>query len=162
MSDVPSVVNEIAITAQTTAEPSATVWPYVVGTIIAIVAFGFWAYKRINKPDFVIKQIRRKNLKAMKKEGIESNEASEDLDRLLSSIETHADEKKLSGADVIKLLMPLNDKNRMKSAKDMYSTLHYIAKEIGDNRLANEFKNKTSGVKSNSKLMAGLMKRAGI
>ena len=162
MSDIPSVVTEIAVTAQTTAEPSTPMWPFVLGTFIAIGAFGFWAYKRINRPDFVIKQIRRKNKKAMLKEGIESNEAADDLDRLLSSIERFAEKNQWKGSQVISILMPLNDKNRMKSAKDMYSTLHQIARDIQDDKLANEFKNKVSGVKSSSKLMAGLLKRAGI
>lgn len=162
MSDVPSVMTEIAVTAQTTAEASTPIWPFVLGTIAAIALAGYWGYKQISRPSFIIKQIRKKNLKAMQKAGVESNDATRDLDKLLTSLETHATEKKLAGSQVVQMLMPLNDQNRMKSAKDMYSTLHHIAREIGDNQLASEFKNKMSGVKSNSKLMAGLFKRAGI
>lgn len=162
MSDVPSVVTEIAVTAQTTAEPSTSVWPYVIGVILALILAGYWGYKYMNKPTFIINQIRRKNRKAMKKAGVESNDATIDLDKLLDSLEAHAVKNKLAGSQIVKMLMPLNDQNRMKSAKDMYSTLHFIAREIGDNQLANEFKNKISGVRSNSKLMAGLFKRAGI
>ncbi|KKD60315.1 hypothetical protein RN22_11640 [Grimontia sp. AD028] len=162
MSDVPSAVVEVAANAQTVAESSGSVWPYVVGGIALVVAAGFWGYKLVSRPTFIIKQIRRRNLKAMKKEGIESSEATNDLDRLLTAIEEHAVSNKMSGADMIKLLAPLNDQNRMKSARDMYLTMQHIAREVGNSRLAGEFKGKSSGVKSSSKLMAGLFKRAGI
>lgn len=162
MSDIPSAAVDVAANAQTVAESSGSVWPYVVGGIALVIAAGYWGYKKVSQPPFIISQIRRRNLKAMKKEGIESSEATIDLDKLLTAIEEHAVENKMSGADMIKLLAPLNDQNRMKSAKDMYLTMQYIAREIGNNRLAGEFKGKSSGVKSSSKLMAGLFKRAGI
>ncbi|WP_407330368.1 hypothetical protein [Enterovibrio sp. 27052020O] len=162
MSDVPSTAVEVVTTAQTVAESSGPIWPYVVGGIALVIAAGFWGYKLISRPSFIIKQIRRRNLKAMKKEGVESSEATVDLDKLLSAIEAHAIDNKMSGAEMVKLLAPLNDANRMKSAKDMYLTMQHIAREIGDTRLAGEFKSKSTGVKSNSKLMAGLFKRAGI
>ncbi|PKF50668.1 hypothetical protein [Enterovibrio nigricans] len=162
MSDVPSAAIEVAATAQTAAESSGSIWPYVVGGIALVVAAGYWGFKRMNKPTFIINQIRKRNLKAMKKAGIESNEATVDLDKLLTAIEEHANTKNLTGADMLKLLNPLNDKGRMQTAKDMYTTMQHIAREIGNTKLAGEFKGKSSGVKSNSRLMAGLFKRAGI
>lgn len=162
MSDIPSSVLEIAATAQTTSQSSGSIWPYVIGGIAAVVLCGYAGFKFISRPKFILSQIRKRNLKAMKKEGIEENEASLDLNRLLNAIEQHAEEKKLTSADTIKLIMPLNDQNKMTSAKEMYLTLQQIAKEVGDTRLANEFKTKSSGVKSSSKLMVGLLKRAGI
>ncbi len=162
MSDVPAAAVEVVSAAQTAAESSGAIWPYVVGGIALVVAAGYFGFKRMNRPSFIINQIRKRNLKAMKKEGVESNEATVDLDKLLSSIERHAIENKLSGSDMVKLLAPLNDKNRMQSAKDMYLTMQHIAREIGDNRLAGEFKGKSSGVRSSSKLMSGLLRRAGI
>lgn len=162
MSDVPSAAIDVAASAHTVAESSGAIWPYVVGGIALVIAAGFWGFKRMNRPTFLIKQIRKRNLKAMKKEGIESSEATNDLDRLLSAIEAYAVEKEMKGTDMLKLLAPLNDQNRMKSAKDMYLTMQHIAREIGDTRLAGEFKGKSTGVKSSSKLMAGLFKRAGI
>ncbi len=162
MSDVPSVVTEIAVTAQTIAEPSTPIWPFVLGTIAAIALAGYWGYRHINRPSFIIKQIRKKNLKAMQKNGIEDNDATKDLDKLLTSLEKYAIANNLSGSVTVQMLMPLNDQNKIKSAKDMYLTLHNIARDIEDNQLAVEFKNKMTGVKSNSKLMAGLFKRAGI
>ncbi|MDD1793100.1 hypothetical protein L4D06_02570 [Enterovibrio makurazakiensis] len=162
MSDVPSTAVEVVTTAQTVAESSGPIWPYVVGGIALVIAAGYWGFKRINRPSFIIKQIRRRNLKAMKKQGVESSDATVDLDKLLSAIEEHAIEKNMTGSDMVKLLAPLNDTNRMKSAKDMYLTMQHIARDIGNTRLAGEFKTKSTGVKSNSKLMAGLFKRAGI
>ncbi|MDD1780845.1 hypothetical protein LRP49_06480 [Enterovibrio sp. ZSDZ35] len=162
MSDVPSAAIEVAATAQTAVESSGSIWPYVVGGIALVIAAGYWGFKRMNKPTFIINQIRKRNLKAMKKAGIESNEATVDLDKLLTAIEEHANKNNLTGADMLKLLNPLNDKSRMQTAKDMYTTMQHIAREIGNTKLAGEFKGKSSGVKSNSRLMAGLFKRAGI
>lgn len=162
MSYVPSAALDVAESTQTIAQSSGSVWPYVIGTTIAIVLAGYWGYKRMSRPTFIIKQIRKRNYKAMKKQGIESTEATVDLDKLLTSIEDHAIKNKLSGSETLKLLMPLNDQKRINSAKDMYTTMQKIAHEIGDNALAGELKAKSMGVKSNSKLMAGLFKRAGI
>ncbi len=161
MSDVPSAL-DAAATTLTIAEPSVSVWPYVLGSIATLILAGYFAYKAMSRPSFIIKQIRRRNKKAMKKQGIETSEATIDLDKLLSAIEVHATKKRLSGPDTLKLLMPLNDQRRITSAKEMYLTMQHIARDIGDQRLAAELKNKSAGVKSSSKLMAGLFKRAGI
>lgn len=163
MSDVPiSTALDVVATAQTIAQPSSSVWPYIIAGIAATVLAGFLAFKYISRPTFIINRIRKRNLKVMKKEGIESSEATTDLDRLLTAIENHALKNRLSGTATLKLLMPLNEQRRMSTAKDMYLTLQHVAREISDNTLANEFKAKSTGVKSNSKLMAGLLKRAGI
>lgn len=162
MSDVPSAVLDVIATAPIIAQPSVSVWPYVIAGIAATILAGFLVFKYISRPTFIINRIRKRNLKAMKKEGIESSEPTTDLDRLLTSIEKHAVKNNLSGTNMLKLLMPLNEQRRMATAKDMYLTMQHIAREISDNALATEFKNKSSGVRSNSKLMAGLLKRAGI
>ena len=161
MSDVPSAL-DAAVTTLTIAEPSVSVWPYVLGSVGTLIVAGYFAYKRMSRPSFIIKQIRRRNKKAMKKQGIETSEATLDLDKLLSAIEIYATKERLSGPDTLKLLMPLNDQRRITSAKEMYLTMQHIARDIGDQRLAAELKNKSAGVKSSSKLMAGLFKRAGI
>ncbi|WP_305423810.1 hypothetical protein [Photobacterium leiognathi] len=162
MSDVPESVANIAAVAQQVAESSGSVWGYVAGGVVLLIIAGIYGYKKINQPAFVIKQVRKKNLKEMKKQGIESSEFMVDMDKLLNSIEAYMTENKMKGSDVVTLLKPLNDKDRVKTPKDMYNSMIYIANEIKDVALAKEFKNKSKQVKSSSALMAGLLKRAGI
>ncbi|PSV03591.1 hypothetical protein [Photobacterium leiognathi] len=162
MSDVPESVANIAAVAQPVAESSGSVWGYVAGGVVLLIIAGIYGYKKINQPAFVIKQVRKKNLKEMKKQGIESSEFMVDMDKLLNSIEAYMTENKMKGSDVVTLLKPLNDKDRVKTPKDMYNSMIYIANEINDVALAKEFKNKSKQVKSSSALMAGLLKRAGI
>ncbi|WP_305370260.1 hypothetical protein [Photobacterium leiognathi] len=162
MSDVPESVANIAAVAQPVAESSGSVWGYVAGGVVLLIIAGIYGYKKINQPAFVIKQVRKKNLKEMKKQGIESSEFMVDMDKLLNSIEAYMTENKMKGSDVVTLLKPLNDKERVKTPKDMYNSMIYIANEIKDVALAKEFKNKSKQVKSSSALMAGLLKRAGI
>lgn len=162
MSDVPSTIVDTATTVQTVVEPSTPIWPYVVGVLVALAVAGFVAYKAINRPRFLIKQIRKRNHKAMAKQGIENNEAMVDLDKLLTAIEIYATKQGMTGSQTIQLLAPLNDQQRLKTAKDMYQTMHNIAMSIDNPALANELKQRMTGVKANSRLMAGLFKRAGI
>lgn len=162
MSDVPESVANIAAVAQPVAESSGSVWGYVAGGVVLLIIAGIYGYKKINQPAFVIKQVRKKNLKEMKKQGIESSEFMVDMDKLLNSIEAYMTENKMKGSDVVTLLKPLNDKDRVKTPKDMYNSMIYIANEIKDVALVKEFKNKSKQVKSSSALMAGLLKRAGI
>ncbi|WP_318497612.1 hypothetical protein [Photobacterium leiognathi] len=162
MSDVPESVANIAAVAQPVAESSGSVWGYIAGGVVLLIIAGIYGYKKINQPAFVIKQVRKKNLKEMKKQGIESSEFMVDMDKLLNSIEAYMTENKMKGSDVVTLLKPLNDKDRVKTPKDMYNSMIYIANEIKDVALAKEFKNKSKQVKSSSALMAGLLKRAGI
>ena len=93
---------------------------------------------------------------------IENSDFVNDLDKLLVSVQSYAEEQGRTGGDVVKLLSPLNDKERIKTARDMYQSMIYIANSINDTSLAREFKNKSKQVKANSPLMAGLFKRAGI
>lgn len=165
MSDVPSslVDSSSAVETVTAIEPSSPIWPYVVGVLIALAVAGFYIYKYVNRPSFLIKQIRKRNKKAMAKQGIDANnEAMVDLDKLLSAVEFYALEQKMTGSATVKLLSPLNDQKRIKNAKDMYQTMQNIAKSINNQALANELKQRMAGVKANSRLMAGLFKRAGI
>ena len=162
MSDVPESVANIAAVAQPVAESSGSVWGYVAGGVVLFIIAGIYGYKKINQPAFVIKQVRKKNLKEMKKQGIENSEFMVDMDKLLESMLAYTTENKMKGADVVTLLKPLNDKDRVKTPKDMYNSMIYIANEIKDVSLAKEFKNKSKQVKSSSALMAGLLKRAGI
>ncbi|EAS64072.1 MULTISPECIES: hypothetical protein [Photobacterium] len=162
MSDVPESVANIAAVAQPVAESSGSVWGYVAGGVVLLIIAGIYGYKKINQPAFVIKQVRKKNLKEMKKQGIENSEFMVDMDKLLESMLAYTTENKMKGADVVTLLKPLNDKDRVKTPKDMYNSMIYIANEIKDVSLAKEFKNKSKQVKSSSALMAGLLKRAGI
>ena len=162
MSDVPESVANIAAVAQPVAESSGSVWGYVAGGVVLLIIAGIYGYKKINQPAFVIKQVRKKNLKEMKKQGIDNSEFMVDMDKLLESMLAYTTENKMKGADVVTLLKPLNDKDRVKTPKDMYNSMIYIANEIKDVSLAKEFKNKSKQVKSSSALMAGLLKRAGI
>ncbi|MGL5335754.1 MAG: hypothetical protein ACRC9R_06365 [Enterovibrio sp.] len=161
MSDIPSSV-DVIVSAETAAQASVSVWPYVLA-VLAVIAIGcYFAYKKLNRPSVLIKQIRKKNLKALEKQGVESNEALADLDRLLTSVERYATKKSLTGTQTLRFLAPLNDKDRIKTAKDMYNALYKIALDVEDQRLAAEFKTRGANVKANSRLMAGILKRAGV
>ncbi|KLV09216.1 hypothetical protein ABT56_03205 [Photobacterium aquae] len=162
MSDVPVSVTAAAEVVQPVAESSGSIWGYVAGGIALLVLAGIWGYKKINKPAFIINQVRKRNMKEIKKLGIENSDFVVDLDKLLDSVLEFANENGKNGGDVIKLLAPMNDSKRIKTARDMYQAMIYIANEIKDASLAREFKNKSKQVKASSPLMAGLLKRAGI
>jgi aspartate ammonia-lyase len=137
-------------------------WGYSIGGIIIVVATGYWVYKKLNTPSFMVKQIRRRNQKEMKKLGTETSEAMNDLDRLLDSVEAYATKKGMTGSAMSQLLAPLQKVNDSKSGINFYPTMVHIAKSVGDNNLANILSKKSKQVKSNSPLMAGLLKRAGV
>ncbi|MGR5061854.1 hypothetical protein [Photobacterium sp. DNB22_13_2] len=162
MSDVPVSVTTAAEVIQPVAESSGSIWGYVAGGVALLILAGFFGYKKINKPAFIIKQVRKRNLKEIKKLGVENSDFVNDLDKLLDSVEIYATEKGMKGSDVVKIISPMNDKDRIKTAGDMYQSMIYIANDIKDASLAREFKNKAKQVKANSPLMAGLFKRAGI
>lgn len=98
----------------------------------------------------------------MKKQGVESSEFSIDLDKLLDSVLNYANANNKTGNDVVKIISPLNNADRIKNPSDMYKAMIHIANEMNDVSLAREFKNKSKMVKASSPLMAGLLKRAGI
>ncbi|MBF7098849.1 hypothetical protein HCX61_04775 [Photobacterium damselae] len=50
----------------------------------------------------------------------------------------------------------------MKTPKDMYQSMIYIANKVGDTELSRFYKNKSKQVKASSNLINGLLKRAGI
>ncbi|KLV04339.1 MULTISPECIES: hypothetical protein [Photobacterium] len=162
MSDVPVSVAKAAEVIQPVAESSGSIWGYVAGGVALLILAGFFGYKKINKPAFIINQVRKRNLKEIQKLGIENSDFVNDLDKLLVSVQSYAEEQGRTGGDVVKLLSPLNDKERIKTARDMYQSMIYIANDIQDASLAREFKNKAKQVKASSPLMAGLLKRAGI
>ncbi len=137
-------------------------WGYSIGGIILVVAAGYFVVKKLNTPKFVIKQIRRRNLKKLKKMGAESTEAMVDLDKLLDSVEAYATKQGMTGSAMTQLLSPLQQASASKSGGSFYKSVAYIAKNIGDTNLANEMQKKSKQVKSGSPLMAGLLKRAGV
>lgn len=151
-----NVTNSESI-VQTVLDTLNSGWGYSIGGILLVVAAGYLGVKKLNTPRFVIMQIRRRNLKEMKKLGAENTEATEDLDRLLSSVEKYATKQGMTGTAMSKLLEPL------KQAKDggsFYNSMAYVAKNIGDAGLANNLSKKSKQVKTSSNLMAGLLKRA--
>ncbi|EJL6266803.1 hypothetical protein ACUULL_000034 [Vibrio cholerae] len=162
MSDVSTTVDFAAQTVQPVVESSGSIWGYVVGGIVIVIAAGYFVFRKINKPAFMIKQLRKRNQKEMKKNGVESAEAMNDLDLVLDAVEAYATEKKMKGTEMVKLLAPLNDADKIKSASDFYHAMSYIAKSIDNQALAKNLLNKSKQVKSSSALMAGLLKRAGI
>ena len=162
MSDVPVSVAKATEVIQPVAESSGSVWGYVAGGVALLVLAGFYGYKKINTPAFIIKQVRKRNLKEIQKQGIENSDFVLDLDKLLDSVLEYANEHNKKGSDVVKIISPLNDSSRIKTARDMYQSMIYIANDIHDVALAREFKNKSKQVKSSSALMTGLLKRAGI
>ncbi|EGQ99104.1 hypothetical protein [Vibrio cholerae] len=161
MSDVSTTVDFATQTVQPVVESSGSIWGYVVGGIVIVIAAGYFGFRKINKPAFMIKQLRKRNQKEMKKNGVESAEAMNDLDLVLDAVEAYATEK-MKGTEMVKLLAPLNDANKIKSASDFYHAMSYIAKSIDNQALAKNLLNKSKQVKSSSALMAGLLKRAGI
>ncbi|MEJ2762713.1 hypothetical protein VV869_01715 [Photobacterium sp. MCCC 1A19761] len=162
MSDVPATVTQAAEVVQPVAESSGSIWGYVAGGVLLLVLAGFYGYKKINTPGFIIKQVRKRNMKELQKQGVENSEFVQDLDKLLDSVLTFANDNKKKGTDVVKLLSPLNDTARIKTPRDMYQSMIYIANEIRDAGLAREFKGRAKNVKASSSLMNGLLKRAGI
>ncbi|MGF1699129.1 hypothetical protein L4D09_02255 [Photobacterium makurazakiensis] len=162
MSDVPVSVTNAAEVIQPVAESSGSIWGYVAGGVALLILAGYFGYKKINKPAFIINQVRKKNRKEMKKQGIENNEFAVDLDRLLDSVLEYATKNNKTGGDVVKIISPLNDTKRIKTPRDMYQSMIYIANEMNDASLVRELKNKSKQVKSSSNLMNGLLKRAGI
>ncbi|ELR64397.1 hypothetical protein C942_02577 [Photobacterium marinum] len=163
MSDVPvSVTTTATEVIQPVAESSGSIWGYVAGGVALLVLAGFFAYKKINTPTFIINQVRRRNQKEIKKLGVENSEFIVDLDKLLDSVQEYAIQNNQKGSDVVKIISPLNDTSRIKTARDMYQSMIFIANAINDANLAREFKNKSKQVKASSALMTGLLKRAGI
>lgn len=162
MSDAPTTVEYAVETVQPVVESTGSVWGYVIGGVAVVALIGYFGFKRLNKPSFIIKQMRRRNQKEMKKQGIESVEAMVDLDLLLDAVEKYAVEKKMSGTQMVQLLAPMNDKAKIKSATDMYNSMAYIAKSIENPSLAKTLQSKGKQTRSSSALMAGLLKRAGV
>lgn len=162
MSDVPATVTQAAEVVQPVAESSGSIWGYVAGGALLLVLAGFYGYKKMNTPGFIIKQVRKRNMKELQKQGVENSEFVQDLDKLLDSVLAYANDNKKKGTDVVKLLSPLNDTARIKTPRDMYQSMIYIANEIRDPALAREFKGRAKHVKASSSLMNGLLKRAGI
>ena len=162
MSDAPTTVEYTVETLQPVVGSSGSVWGYVLGGIAVVALLGYVVYKKANTPSFVIKQMRKRNQKEMKKQGIESAEAMIDLDQLLNAVESYANDKGMSGTQMVQLLAPLNDKAKIKSATDLYGSMSYIAKSIDNMALAKTLGNKAKQVRSSSALMAGLLKRAGV
>ncbi|MGR5146068.1 hypothetical protein ACQKP8_05930 [Photobacterium alginatilyticum] len=162
MSDVPTSVTKVAEVVQPVAESSGSIWGYVAGGAVLLVLAGFFGYRKLNTPAFIIKQVRKRNLKEIQKQGIESSEFIVDLDKLLDSVLEYANENNKKGSDVVKIISPLNDADRIKTPRDMYQAMIYICNSINDASLARELKNKSKQVKGSSALMTGLLKRAGI
>ncbi|EPI2806639.1 TPA: hypothetical protein I7750_05855 [Vibrio vulnificus] len=162
MSDAPTTVEYAVETVQPVVESTGSVWGYVIGGIAVVVLIGYFGFKKLNKPAFIIKQMRRRNQKEMKKQGIESAEAMVDLDLLLDAVEEYATEKQMSGTQMVQLLAPMNDKSKIKSATDLYNSMAYIAKSIDNVSLAKTLQGKGKQARSSSALMAGLLKRAGV
>ncbi|MCW8327622.1 hypothetical protein MD588_02235 [Photobacterium sp. SDRW27] len=162
MSDVPVSVAKVAEVAQPVAESSGSIWGYVAGGVAVLILAGIYGYKKLNTPTFIINQVRKKNLKEMQKQGVENSEFMVDLDKLLDSVLEYANKHNKTGGDVVKIISPLNDTARIKTPRDMYQSMIYIANEMHDTSLARELKNKSKQVKASSSLMNGLLKRAGI
>ncbi|MBF8999725.1 hypothetical protein [Vibrio nitrifigilis] len=163
MSDVSTNVADTAPVMQTVLDTLNSGWGYSIGGIILVIAAGYFVVKKLNTPRFVIAQIRRRNMKEMKKLGTtENTEAMVDLDKLLDSVEAYATKQGMSGNDMAKLLTPLQQVSQKKSATSFYHSMAHIAKNIGDTGLANTLTQKSKQVKASSPLMAGLLKRAGV
>ncbi|MGF1871581.1 hypothetical protein [Photobacterium indicum] len=162
MSDVPVSVTNTAEVIQPVVESSGSIWGYVAGGVALLILAGFVAYKKLNTPAFIINRVRKRNQKEMQKQGVENSDFMIDLDKLFDSILKYANENKKTGGDVIKIIAPLNDTARIKTTRDMYQSMIYIANDIHDVALARELKNKSKQVKASSSLMNGLLKRAGV
>ncbi|GAL05525.1 hypothetical protein JCM19237_615 [Photobacterium aphoticum] len=104
MSDVPVSVTNVAEVVQPVAESSGSIWGYVAGGVALLILAGYFGYKKINKPAFIINQVRKRNLKEIKKLGMENSEFVVDLDRLLDSVLTYANENGKTGGDVVKII----------------------------------------------------------
>ncbi len=97
MSDVPASVTKAAEVVQPVVESSGSVWGYVAGGAVVLVLAGFFVYRKLNTPAFIIKQVRKRNLKEIQKQGIESSEFVLDLDKLLDSVLEYANANKKKG-----------------------------------------------------------------
>ncbi len=161
MSDVSTNVTNSPL-LQTVLDTLNSGWGYTIGGILLIAAGGYYGIKKANTPRFVIKQIRRRNLKEMKKLGAENTEVMTDLDQLLDSVESYAIKQKMTGSAMSALLAPLQQSASGQSGKNAYQSMAHIAKNIGDSALAGTLQQKAKQVKTSSPLMAGLLKRAGI
>ncbi|WPC76157.1 hypothetical protein [Vibrio porteresiae] len=163
MSEVSTNVTNTAPVMQTVLDTLNSGWGYSIGGIILVVALGYFGLKKLNTPRFVIKQIRRRNLKEMKKMGTESNEAMVDLDTLLDSVEAYAVKQGMNGSEMSKILLPLQKAASGKtSGGNFYHSMAHIANNIGDTALAGNLQKKAKQVKTSSPLMASLLKRAGV
>lgn len=162
MSDVSTNASNATSVMQSVLDFMNSGWGYSIGGIILVVAAGYWGVRKLNTPSFVIKQIRKRNMKELKKQGAESNEAMQDMDRLLDSVEKYANKQGMKGSEMAKLLTPLQQSKSNPSAASFYQSMAHIAKNINDTNLSNKLLKKGKQVKSSSALMAGLLKRAGI
>jgi poly(3-hydroxyalkanoate) synthetase len=162
MSDVSSNVSTTTHVMQTVIDTLNSGWGYSIGGVLLVVAAGYFGLKKLNTPTFVVKQIRRRNQKEMRKQGVENTEAMVDLDRLLDAVEAYAIKQSMTGSAMTKLLAPLNNVSKTKSGGDFYHSMSYIAKSIDNPTLASALTKKSKQVKSSSALMAGLLKRAGV
>lgn len=63
MSDVSTTVDFATQTVQPVVESSGSIWGYVVGGIVIVIAAGYFGFRKINKPAFMIKQLRKRNQK---------------------------------------------------------------------------------------------------
>lgn len=162
MSDVSTNVNNTTSVMHTVLEVLNSGWGYAIGGVLLVAAGGYFGIKKLNTPRVVIKQIRRRNLKEMKKLGAESTEATEDFDRLLNAVEAYAIKQKMTGSEMSQLLSPLQQEKSGVSGGNFYHSMAYIAKNIGDGNLAKALQNKSKQVRTSSPLMAGLLKRAGV
>ena len=93
MSDVPTTVEYTVETLQPVVESSGSIWGYVAGGVVLAILLGYFGFKRLNKPAFVIKQMRKRNRKEMKKQGVESAESMADLDLLLDAVQEYATQR---------------------------------------------------------------------
>ncbi|MGL6053819.1 MAG: hypothetical protein ACRC0O_01000, partial [Vibrio metschnikovii] len=62
MSDIATSIDAIQPMVESS---SGSIWGYVVGGLVLVVAAGYFGFKKINQPAFVIKQIRKRNRKEM-------------------------------------------------------------------------------------------------
>src|SRR5690606_19679525 len=80
MSDLTTSIDSIQPVVESS---GSSIWGYVIGGIVLVLAAGYFGFKKMNQPAFVIKQLRKRNRKEMQKQGVESAESMADLDLLL-------------------------------------------------------------------------------
>ncbi|WP_254917400.1 hypothetical protein, partial [Vibrio sp. V05_P4A8T149] len=107
MSDTPTTVEYTVETLKPVVESSGSIWGYVAGGVVLAVVLGYFAFKKLNKPAFVIKQMRKRNRKEMKKHGVERAEAMVDLELLLDALQEYACQQARNGSTTVPLVAPL-------------------------------------------------------